>query len=50
MSKVLEIVVYLDSEYKNNRTIHILFDPFKTNITKEVDKQFDYWFSYDIVD
>jgi hypothetical protein len=48
---MLEVVVYLDSEYKKNKSIFVRNELTKEEITKIVNKKFGKnWYSYDIID
>lgn len=47
---MIEIVVYLDNEYKVNKSIYVTFDLSKEEITNKIVENFgNDWYSYDII-
>lgn len=44
----MEVVIYLDSDYSENRTIWVDRELSKDEITKIVNERFQTWYSYDI--
>jgi len=44
-----EIVVYLTEDYSKNKSIFVSNELSRDEITKEVNKEFDVWFYYDII-
>lgn len=46
---MVEVVVYLTDDYSINESIFVLEGLSKSDITKEVNRNFDRWFYYDIL-
>jgi len=46
---MLEVVVYLNSDYTEAKSIYVSGNLTKEEITEEVNKKFKNWYSYDIL-